>query len=164
MLEKFRNRIGKRGMALVELMVALALLGLISTAIVSFSAVVSAHVESQQNQYAFLEESTQIRDNLSAWLSQMDENGAVCTVAADNLSVPAYGASAAFDGEDFVLTHRDGTVSRVETDTLTRVQFTRKELSNGDSIVKCTLTGAHNRNERYAQSFVLYLRCGSFAG
>ncbi len=164
MLEKFRNRIGKRGMVLAELMVALALLGLVSTAIVSFSAVVSSHVESQQSQYAFLEETAQIRDSLSAWLSQMDEDGAVCTVTAENLSVSAYGASAAFDGENLVLTHRDGTVTRVETDTLTRVQFARKELSNGDSVVKCTLTGAHNRNERYAQTFVLYLRCGSFAG
>lgn len=163
MLGKYRKCTGKRGIALAEMVVALALLGIVSTMIVSFTAVAKDHMESQQSQIAFLEETSHIKQALSDWLSQMDENTTVCTVAADRLSVAAYGASAAFGGESLVLTGRDGTVSRVETESVTRVQFALKDLSEENAFVKCTVTSAHNGAELYEQSFVLTLRCGSLA-
>ena len=163
MLGKYRNCTGKRGIALAEMVVALALLGIVSTMIVSFSAIAKDHVEGQKSQLAFLEETSQIKQALSGWLSQMDEETTVCTVTADRLSVAAYGASAAFGGESLVLAGRDGTVSRMETESVTRVQFDLKVLSADNAFVKCTVTGAHNGAELYEQSFVLALQCGSLA-
>ena len=154
---------GKRGFALVEMIIAMALLAIVSTMIVSFSTIAQSKAESQKSRYDFLEETSQIRQALSTWLSQIDEETTVCTVADDSLSVNAYGASSTFERESFVLTHRNGAVSRVETKSVTSVEFTRKVLSEGNAIVKCTVVGGHDRNEPYEQTFLLFLRCGSFA-
>lgn len=150
------------GMALVELMVSLAMLVIVSIMIVSFSAVAKHHVQQQQSQYAFLEEASEIKSALSDWLSQMDAEGTVCTVTEDDLSVSATGA-ATFKRNALMLIHNDGTVTRLETEAVTDVQFAIIPVSGGNAVVKCFVTGGHDRNEPYEQSFLLTLRCGSFA-
>ena len=163
MLGKFRNGIGKRGVALAELVVAMALLAIVSTMIVSFSAMVGDFVESEQSRYSFIEETAVVKERICTWLSQMDEDGTVCSVTGDKLSVSAYGASATLVNHSLVLTDKDGAVSRIELQKISGVQFTFKELSEGNAIVKCTVTGEPFMTEQSSQSFVLTLRCGSFA-
>lgn len=166
MLEKMTARRKNRGSALAELCVAMALLAIVSTMIVSFSAVVNRFVESEQSQYAFLEEATVIRDSLSVWLSETDEAGTVYTVTSGELSVDSIGTSALFDDRTqcLILTDRDGILRRIETQTVDRVLFTIKPLSGENAIVKCTVIGSHELSQLYTQSFILSLRCASFAG
>ena len=152
----------RRGSTLVEMCVVIALIGIVSTMIVSFSALVSASVDSQRSRYAFLEEASAVKEQLSGWLDRMDTEGTACTVTSAQLYAAPSGAAATFDerSQTLVLTYADGTVNRLDTETVNQVTFA---LSPENAIVKCTVTGAHSPTEQYSISFILSLRCGSFA-
>lgn len=166
MLERIAAIRKRRGSALAELMVALALLAIVSTMIVSFSAIVNKFVDSEQSQYTFFGETSAVHEKLSTWLSELDEEGTVYTVSADRVEVSNSVASLYFDDfrQSLILTHSDGTLDVLEFATVQNITFSLKQLSAGSAIVKCTVLGSDSFNDQYVQSFIMSLRCGSFVG
>jgi len=153
-----------RGSTLTEMCIVIALLATVSTMIVSFSALVSASVESQRSQYTFLEEASAVKEQLSGWLAHVDSQETACTVTTDQLSADPTGASVTFNAPSqvLVLTYADGTVNRLDAKAVRQVDFKLSFLSPENAIVKCTVTGAHSQREQQSISFALSLRCGSF--
>ena len=155
----------KRGSTLVELCIVMALLAIVSTMIVSFSAIIDRYVKQNQRQYTFIEESAQIRQAMSDWLFSLDEAGNIVTVTDQQISLQQTENRAAFDTTTQTLfwVYPDGTVKTVGTKTVDGISYSLEQLSATTSILKCIMTGTDAHSNMMTQAFLLTLRCGSFA-
>ena len=163
MFGKMRSSRRKRGAAMAELCIAIALLSIVSTMIVSFSAIVNDFVTSEQNQYDFLEETSDLHEELRDWMTESDSAGAVYTVRANSITVSGSVAAVKVDAfaSRVYFTYPDGTVTIMEPANMDSVQFIR---SGDNSLVKCYVIGSDERNNMFEESFILSLQCGSYAG
>ena len=155
----------KRGSTLVELCIVMALLAIVSTMIVSFSAIIHRYVKQNQRQYTFIEESAQIKQAMSDWLFALDEAGNIVTVTDQQISLQQTENCAAFDTttRTLFLVHPNGTIKDLRTKTVDGIYYSLEQLSAKTSILKCIVTGTDARSNMMTQAFLLTLRCGSFA-
>ena len=147
---------GKSGFTLVELSVALALVAIVTTMMVSFSVVFNGFVESNRAEFAFYEQSDKLKQELKSWLAEIDspqhrfntEEGV--TLNAET-NVTGSGKSVYLVGGELHM--GDKLVSGF--DAIDGVSF---ELS--EKLIKCT-TYRKAGNGRIECSFVFYVRSGS---
>jgi len=155
----------RRGSTLVELCIVMALLAIVSTMIVTFSAIIGKYVKQNQRQYAFIEESSRIKQAMSHWLFALDEAGNIVTVTDQQISLQQTESRVVFDAisRSLFLVHPDGTVKDIGTKTVDGISYSLEQLSATTSILKCIVTGSDARSNMMTQDFLLTLRCGSFA-
>lgn len=67
-----KKTVGKRGFTLVELSVAIALLAILATMTVTFTVTMRDSVDASQSEYAFLEDYSKIKDEISKKLKEYD--------------------------------------------------------------------------------------------
>lgn len=134
-----RNRAvcGKGGFTLAELCVVLALVAICSAMIVSFAAEMNKFSTSSQESYQFLEDSANLRDELSKWIAENDTAG---EFSAANGELKKDGAKLTFTGGENLQ-----TIGDIEFET-------------NDSLIKCTIS--QKDGDGQAQ-FVFALRCAT---
>ena len=66
------SSVGKRGFTLVELSVVMALLAILATMTVTFTVTMRDSVDASQSEYAFLEDYSKIKDEISKKLKEYD--------------------------------------------------------------------------------------------
>lgn len=135
-----RNRAvcGKGGFTLAELCVVLALVAICSAMIVSFAAEMNKFSTSSQESYQFLEDSANLRDELSKWIAENDTAGVV--FSAEDRELTKDGAKLTFTGGENLQ-----TIGDIEFET-------------NDSLIKCTIS--QKDGDGQAQ-FVFALRCAT---
>lgn len=155
-----------KGATLVELCIVMALLAIVSTMIVSFSAIVHKYVSSEQNQYAFIEETSRIKQEMQQWLSALDTRGTKILVTEDRIQAENTDATIQFNKTMRVLifTYEDGSEREITTQTVKDIQFGLHVLHDSSAIAKCTVSGSDEYLEEFSQRFLLALRCASFTG
>ena len=131
----------RRGFALVELCITIALLAVASIMIVSFSALYGGHVSKSEKQYLFLDEVNLYRKKLQTWISERDVANAEFTVSPIGISVEEEQSPAVTSEGIFVV-------------------FALPEYeSPNQQVLKCTMESDLGET----QVFLLTLQCGSFA-
>lgn len=76
---------GKGGFTIVELCIVMALVALCSAMIVSFAAQMGDFSNSSRDEYAFIEDNTKLKDELSKWIAENDVDGVEFSVKDGNL-------------------------------------------------------------------------------
>lgn len=95
---------GKGGFTLAELSVVLALLVIVGTMIISFSALMSGFAAENKAQYEYLEDHTALREMLCTWVAENDLPDSVFSVAEDGaLTVAGNGGNKIVRFADAVL-------------------------------------------------------------
>jgi prepilin-type N-terminal cleavage/methylation domain-containing protein len=146
-------RCGKRGFTVAELCVVLALVGIISVMIISFSVMMGDHTDALDAQYDFLEECTTLENALRIWVAEYDVPTNTFAVADGKLAINGT------TGVEF----RNGKLSLGEKslpglNTVAAVSFEE----HGD-LIKCNITAAQAGMEQTSVSFVFSLRAGAIA-
>lgn len=151
--KKVNNTVSdKRGFTLVELTIVIALVAVVLTMVVSFSALMSDTAADERAEYAFLEDVSTLKESLSGWVAENDI------------------ASGRFYVIDGTVKFRSGKVAVIELrfsngtfycgedelqsglDEIDSVDLTPSEDSN--NLIKCTATSKTGENI----SFVISLR------
>ena len=143
--KKVNNTVSdKRGVTLVELTIVIALVAVVLTMVVSFSALMSDTAADERAAYAFLEDVSTLKESLSGWVAENDAQGTVFNVSENSISVN--------DGASFY----DVSGMLSDLDEIGSLQFT----SNSAGIIKCTANRHANDEGVVADSisFVISLR------
>lgn len=132
------------GMALAELCVTLAIVGVVGVMAISFSFIAGHRVKLSQHRTAAQNEITLIEDTLDMWMNVMSENDAVFTEQKDNSDL-----SANIDGEDYTISFNngilygelpDGKSISIPTERIKSVSFSALVKENdSDTLVFCTV-------------------------
>ena len=146
-----KNRIcSRRGSTLIEMIIAMALISIVSIMIVSFSAMTHSFAGDEQSKHSFIDECAEIRRDISDFLLTCDVDGKNVELFSDR----------GLDGEG-------GTFYWYETPK----ELGGKVYENIDDIsfkfgsgklLKCTVTGISEKGVEYKQTFVFALRCATF--
>ena len=78
---------GKRGFTLVEICVVLMLVSIITVMVVSFTVLVGNHSRNQLSDFEFLEDFTDLKAEINAWVREYDTAGANFFISEGRLSV-----------------------------------------------------------------------------
>ena len=81
------NKMGQRGVTLVELVIVLALVAIISTSVVLLCNSISAIVVSNQKQYYKIESLTKAREFIDKWFHNYDEKESIYECKNDKLVI-----------------------------------------------------------------------------
>ncbi|MBO5973100.1 MAG: type II secretion system protein [Clostridia bacterium] len=154
-----KNRIfSRRGSTLVELIIAMALISIVSVMIVSFSAMANSFAGDEQGKHSFVDECAAIRQDVNDFLltcdTEKDKNGDTNTinVTASSLSCEA--------GELKVTLLNDGIrLGNRDLDDVTNITF---DVGENKNLLKCTVTCVTEKGAEYEQIFVFALRCATF--
>lgn len=146
---------GKGGFTLVELSVVLALLAILTTMIVSFSALMNGVAAENQAEYDFLEDCAKLKDELTEWSAEHDTVDSVFSVHADGvLTVTQNSMNKAVAFADGVLLLGDEQIKNLGAiDGMT--------FSANDKLIKCVTYRYGKGGERKESSFVFAPRCGA---
>ena len=150
---------GKSGFTLVELSVALALVAIVTTMMVSFSVVFNGFVESNRAEFAFYEQSDKLKQELKSWLAEIDSpdrefvsHGGYLHIEESGNSVSSvnFARNVLYMGSEQV----DGF------DAIDRVTF---EVGVGENkkLIKCITHCSKGISGQTECSFVFYVRSGS---
>ena len=161
---------GKKGSTLLELSIVIAMLAIISTMIISFTVLVSEYVRTGQSQYNFTENVSDVRHELSEWLSETDTADTVFSFSGQSIlaqdTVKNIQTSVEFspDTQKIVFTYKDGKTKELSAKNIDILEFARfvGETPGATALVKCTITTT-GEEETYTQSFVFTLRCAATA-
>ena len=146
------NRIlSRRGSTLVELIVAMALVSIVSIMIVSFSAMAHSFSGDEQGKHQFIDDCAAIRRDINDFLLKQDNAGNEVKLAED------YGLSC---NSDTLFWHNyPHKLGEKVYENVDDVSF---EIGSNNKLVKCTVTGATEKGQTYSQTFVFALRCATF--
>ena len=145
---------GKSGFTLVELSVALALVAIVTTMMVSFSVAFKGFVNSNESEFAFYEDSDKLKQELGAWLAENDEPDCVFSTTSNislNVEIGANGKAANFARGVLYMGDK-----RVEG--LNAIDGATFEVS--EKLIKCTTYRKRGIKGRAECSFVFYIRSG----
>ncbi len=134
----------RRGMALAELCVTLAIVGVVGVMAISFSFTAGHRVKLSQHRTSAQNEITLIEDTLDMWMNVMSENYAVFTEQKDNSDL-----SANIDSKDYTISFNngilygelpDGKSISIPTERIKTVSFSALVNENdSDTLVFCTV-------------------------
>ena len=155
------NRIlSRRGSTLVELIVAMALVSIVSIMIVSFSAMAHSFSGDEQGKHQFIDDCAAIRRDINDFLLTCDTekdvvggSETVITVASNGLNCTNGKFIGAIYTSDKVMLG-----DRV-LDGVAAITFVP---TSNPKLLKCTVTGATEKGQTYSQTFVFALRCATF--
>jgi len=145
---------GKGGYTLVELCVVLALVAIVATMIVSFSAMLGGFSAERRAEYAFTEDRATLRDSLCDWVAEQDRAACVFTVGADGSLSVTDGATVQTvqlaDGTLTFGTHRQDSLDAIDGITFSRL----------GTLIKCEVFCTDENGVRTQEaSFVFVVRC-----
>ena len=148
---------GKGGFTLVELSVALSLFALLIAMVVSFSVLMNGYAADSKAEYGFSEDTSNLKERLSAWISENDMQNAVFTAESGTLTVTVSGILTD-DVESKTVSFSDGIFSlgAENAGSFDFIDVVTFEL-NG-SLIKCTAYRIVSDGERMESSFVIALR------
>ena len=151
----------KKGATLVEMCIAMALVAVIITVTVSFSAMLGRFIERNQSQYNFLKESSDIKTTITDLISSRDTNDTVCTVSSRKLEIGTLCALFSESESSFIIQDGNIVIEKEVYLTVTDVKFMLHEIG-AKSVLKCTVTGSDRHGADFSQSFLVTFQCGSF--
>ena len=143
MQKQNKKSVGKCGFTLVELSVVMALVAILATMTVSFTALMSGFANDSRAEYEYLEEYSNLKEEISKKLKEYDATDFNFFVENYNLEI---NGSAITDKVDFS-----------KYDSIGGVKF---ELIDG-KLIKCTTT---RKNPEQTMSFVFYPRFATING
>ena len=153
------NRIGrgKKGFTLVELSVVLALIGILTAMIATFSVLMRNHAANTQADYEFLEDRSRIKTVIKDWVAENDVEGAVFSVSSDGeLSVSnAQNVSR--------VSFSNGVLSLGEKNVASFNSVDDISFSSAGGLVKCVISYIDSDKREAEASFVFSLRVGDVA-
>lgn len=152
--KKVNNTVSdKRGFTLVELTIVIALVAVVLTMVVSFSALMSDTAADERAEYAFLEDVSTLKESLSGWVAENDISSAIFSLDGDTVRFWR-GVS----GEPISLSFSNGTFkcgNEVLQSGLDEIDFVQFEIpSESKNFIKCTAKRETGENI----SFVITLR------
>ena len=148
-----KNRIcSRRGSTLIEMIIAMALIAIVSIMIVSFSAMTHSFAGDEQSKHSFIDECAEIRRDISDFLLKHDDVEKTVTLHED------YGLSCNTDV--FFWQDYDNTLNDKVYENIDDISF---EIGSS-KLLKCTVTGISEKGVEYKQTFVFALRCATFVG
>ena len=146
-----KNRIcSRRGSTLIEMIIAMALIAIVSIMIVSFSAMTHSFAGDEQNKHSFIDECAEIRRDISDFLLTCDVAGEEVTLHGD------YGLSGG--GDQFFWHSHPKELDGKVYENIDDISF---EIGSS-KLLKCTVTGISEKGVEYKQTFVFALRCATF--
>ena len=146
-----KNRIcSRRGSTLIEMIIAMALISIVSIMIVSFSAMTHSFAGDEQSKHSFIDECAEIRRDISDFLL-------TCDVADEEVKLHEdYGLSC--NADVFFWQDYDNTLNDIVYENIDDISF---EIGSS-KLLKCTVTGSTEKGVEYKQTFVFALRCATF--
>lgn len=150
------NRIlSRRGSTLIEMIIAMALLSIVSVMIVSFSAMAHSFTNDETQKHSFIDDCAAVRQDINDFLLTCDENGKTIEVASNGLveRVGNKNLTAIYLGDRVRLGER-------YLDSIKRIEFEKSDTNN--RLLKCTVTGSTDKGQTFSQTFVFALRCAVF--
>ena len=149
-----KNRIfSRRGSTLVELIIAMALISIVSVMIVSFSAMANSFAGDEQGKHSFVDECAAIRQDVNDFLLTCDISGTEINVASNGLEVEG-GTSL-----NIILLSDGIRLGNRDLDDVTNITF---DVGENENLLKCTVTCVTEKGAEYKQTFVFALRCATF--
>ena len=149
-----KNRIFScRGSTLVELIIAMALISIVSVMIVSFSAMANSFAGDEQGKHSFVDECAAIRQDVNDFLLICDISGTEIKAASNGLKVN--------DSTYLKVTPRNDGIrlGNRDLDDVTNITF---DVGENKNLLKCTVTCVTEKGAEYEQIFVFALRCATF--
>ena len=148
-----KNRIcSRRGSTLIEMIIAMALIAIVSIMIVSFSAMTHSFVGDEQSKHSFIDECAEIRRDISDFLLEQDIAGNKMTLYKDS------GLNVKNDAFYWYKNYKE--LNDKVYENIDDISF---EIGSG-KLLKCTVTGISEKGVEYKQTFVFALRCATFVG
>lgn len=152
------NRIlSRRGSTLIEMIIAMALLSIVSVMIVSFSAMAHSFTNDETQKHSFIDDCAAVRQDVNDFLLTCDTEGNTIKVEptilrkSDNSILVSWNSTTKYFhvlGENRVL------------DSVTGIAFDVSNTNN--KLLKCTVTGSTDKGQTFSQTFVFALRCAVF--
>lgn len=127
-------RRSKGGFTLTELSVVLALVAIVTAMIVSFSVMMNRQVQSERNEYNFLEDYATVKDAVYKWASENDVEGHEFKVAKYTVN----DNELYFDDDDAILNVGDDSIE--DLDTIESVSF-----DDDGKLIKCIVKSNSGR-------------------
>ena len=149
-----KNRIfSRRGSTLVELIIAMALISIVSVMIVSFSAMANSFAGDEQGKHSFVDECAAIRQDVNDFLLTCDISGTEIKAASNGLEVN--------DSTHLKVTPRNDGIrlGNRDLDDVTNITF---DVGENKNLLECTVTCVTEKGAEYEQTFVFALRCATF--
>ena len=146
-----KNRIfSRRGSTLIEMIIAMALIAIVSIMIVSFSAMTHSFAGDEQSKHSFIDECAEIRRDISDFLLEQDMADNEMTLFRD---IGLNGKNDAFYWYKNYKELDDKVYENIDD-----ISF---EIGSS-KLLKCTVTGSTEKGVEYKQTFVFALRCATF--
>ena len=150
------NRIlSRRGSTLVELIVAMALVSIVSIMIVSFSAMAHSFSGDEQGKHQFIDDGATVRRGITDYLLTCDEIGNIVKVSNSELECGTNKATWNNVTQYFKICGERKVLKGVYS-------LTFEKATDNPKLLKCTVTGATEKGQTYSQTFVFALRCATF--
>ena len=145
------NRIlSRRGSTLVELIIAMALVSIVSIMIVSFSAMAHSFSGDEQGKHQFIDDCATVRRDINDFLLTCDFAGKTVTVESNELT--------GFD-DNFWWNDYTNSLNGKELKGTDQIEFSK---TGNPKLLRCTVTGRTEKGTEYSQTFVFALRCATF--
>ena len=140
----------RRGSTLIEMIIAMALIAIVSIMIVSFSAMTHSFAGDEQGKHSFIDECAEIRRDISDFLLEQDK--------ADN-EMTLYKDSGLNGEEDAFYWYKN--YKELDDKVYENIDDISFEIGSS-KLLKCTVTGSTEKGVEYKQTFVFALRCATF--
>lgn len=150
--EKVNSSSRKRGFTIVELTIALALLAIFTSMVVSFSVLMKESATDSSAEYGFLEDAFTIKEEVTKWAAEEDYTGADIDIVDGKLT--ANGKAVKL--ENGVLTL--GEKSYVGLGDCDGIAFTSHE---SGELIKCRAFRVKENGQVLESVFVFALRCAT---
>ena len=173
MYEKMRNKTvekpnkvknNKRGFTLVELTIVMAILAIVIGITVSFSVLMKDVTADNRDEYEFLEQNTELKDAICAWVAENDVMGSPFTANGDTLIVENAGKKMTLRLSNGRLYYSDyeqqkNIVLETDLDEIDQMIFSVK---GGQKHLKCETNHENDEgNTVLTNAFVISLRLGT---
>ena len=154
------NRISsRRGSTLVELIIAMALVSIVSIMIVSFSAMAHSFSGDEQGKHQFIDDCATVRRDINDFLLTCDTEKDIGGNATA-IDVTSSGLNCT-NGKSIGVLYTSDKV-RLGDRVLDGVAAITFDTTSNHKLLKCTVTGRTEKGTEYSQTFVFALRCAKF--
>lgn len=154
----------KRGFTLVELAIVMGILVIVTGITVSFSVLMKDVTADNRDEYEFLEQNTELKDAICAWVAENDVAGSTFTAKGDTLTVENSGKKMTLRLSNGRLLYYDdeskkNVVLETDLDEIDQMIFS---VEGGQKLLRC---GTNHMNDEektvLTNAFVISLRLGT---
>lgn len=149
----------KRGFTLVELAIVMGILVIVTGITVSFSVLMRDLTADNRDEYAFLEDHSEFKEEFGSLIAENDVSGSEFTVKNGDLLIGE--KTVKFSGGTLLVINGNQVEKRVAGfDKIDSVTFKVVEGKNENKLIKCTTQHTNEDGVPVKISFVISLRCG----